>query len=114
MRLLFFIAGLISATFCYAQEDVYSVRGKIGKVKENTKVFLYYRKGGESQLDSTYVRNNQFEFKGNVSEPFSALAFITCLDISAHFLISSFNGELEMTAFLIESALFNRISPFST
>ena len=72
MKPLFFIAGLISATFCYAQGDVYSVRGKAGNVKENTKVFLHFRKEGNNQVDSTYVRNNQFTFKGNTSEPFRA------------------------------------------
>lgn len=76
MKQLIIIAGLISATFCYAQEDVYSLRGKVGNVKENTKVFLRYRQGGNIQIDSTYVKNSQFEFKGNAPEPFKAYVSI--------------------------------------
>jgi peroxiredoxin len=72
------IAGFASLSFgCYAQEDAYKIKAKFENVKDDAKVYLYYRLDGKNQTDSTYVKGNQFEFTGNTADPFRAYLFVS-------------------------------------
>jgi peroxiredoxin len=70
--LVFIIAGFIASLSCYAQQDAYSVKATVGNIKDNTKALLSYRLDGKNVVDTTYVKNNTFEFKGDITDPFRA------------------------------------------
>jgi peroxiredoxin len=67
-----FITALLSTAACMAQTDAFTIKAKVGNVKDNTKVLLSYRVDGETVTDSTLVKGNRFELKGSLAEPVSA------------------------------------------
>jgi len=52
-----------------AQQNPYIINGKIGKIKDNTKVYLIINRTDKQTIDSTLVKKGAFLFKGNVSYP---------------------------------------------
>ncbi|GHT10696.1 thiol:disulfide interchange protein [Bacteroidia bacterium] len=71
-KIVLIITGFIAALSCYAQQDNYSVKATLGSAKDNTKVLLTYRIDGKTLVDSTTVKNQKFEFKGSLIDPFRA------------------------------------------
>jgi len=53
------------------ESDHFTIIGKTTRFKDSTKLYLNDRKSGSAfiNLDSTYIINNSFSFKGAVSEP---------------------------------------------
>ncbi|MBE9601569.1 AhpC/TSA family protein [Pedobacter sp. MC2016-24] len=58
--------------FCVSAQTGYSIKGQIGKLNKPAKAFLLVHNEGNQQLDSTYILNGKFEFKGSVSSPMDA------------------------------------------
>lgn len=50
----------------------YTIKGQIGKLNKPAKAFLMINMEGKNQLDSTYIVNGKFEFKGTVASPTEA------------------------------------------
>jgi thiol-disulfide isomerase/thioredoxin len=57
---------------CYAQGELYSLKGRIRGVSNKAKVYLQYNLNHKSVVDSTQIDNEKFEFSGMVSEPVQA------------------------------------------
>ena len=77
-RLPVCIAALLSAISCTSQDNTYTVQGKITNVKDGAKVYLFSHPDNPSPIpaDSTYIKNNQFVFKGTVNNPFRAFIVV--------------------------------------
>jgi len=64
------LAGI--APFCVSAQNGYTIKGQVGKLNKPAKAFLLVHNEGKDQLDSTYIVNGKFEFKGMVNSPMSA------------------------------------------
>lgn len=67
------IASLLLSVpvMAFAQEVPFQIKGTAGNVKP-ARVFLSYRVGGNSVVDSAMIKNGAFEFKGAVEGPLQA------------------------------------------
>jgi peroxiredoxin len=54
----------ISTPLSLAAQQSYTIKGSVGKLNPPAKAFLSYRVNGERVLDSTEIRNGQFQFHG--------------------------------------------------
>jgi peroxiredoxin len=69
-----FLLFLIPATaFAQAPAKEFKVKGKLESFKPVDKVFFGYRDGDNYTRDSAVVKDGEFSFKGNVSEPTVAM-----------------------------------------
>lgn len=59
-------AGLFAPLLCAAQQG-YVIHGKIGNLNKPAKAYLSYKIGDNRLVDSTYIVNGNFEFKGKVN-----------------------------------------------
>ncbi len=59
-------AVLALPLFCAAQQG-YVIHGKIGNLNKPAKAYLSYKNGDTRIVDSTYITNGNFEFKGKVN-----------------------------------------------
>jgi peroxiredoxin len=55
-----------------AQEESFTVTGKIGNWNAPAKIFLVYKKDGKNTADSVEVQNGTFTIKGTLRAPFHA------------------------------------------
>jgi thiol-disulfide isomerase/thioredoxin len=69
--LISFLAGLLLMQSCSQVSDHFTIIGKTTGFKDSTMLYLQDSKSVSliDNMDSTYVINNSFTFKGNVSEP---------------------------------------------
>ena len=70
--ILICVVTLMFAMLCCVQESTYTIKGNIQNVKDGTAVYMLSQINGENQIDSTYIENNQFTFKGTLTEPFKS------------------------------------------
>ncbi|MDR2384324.1 MAG: AhpC/TSA family protein [Tannerella sp.] len=63
-------------TDCQREQDKFAVKATIGSATDDALVYLHYRLEGETVIDSTYVKDNKFEFTGNIESPFRASLLI--------------------------------------
>jgi Domain of unknown function (DUF4369) len=71
-RILFTIfVGLVLLQSCSQVSDHFTIIGKTTGYKNSTMLYLHDSKSESilDNMDSTYVINNSFTFKGSVSEP---------------------------------------------
>lgn len=59
-------------TFAFAQDQSFSVKGKVAKLSQPAKVFLSYRSGTKMVLDSSVLKKGKYSFKGEVAVPTKA------------------------------------------
>ena len=58
--------------FCFAQTpDNFTVKGKVGSLSSPSRVYLIYEAGGKNVIDSTVMRNGEFNFHGHITDPAS-------------------------------------------
>lgn len=62
------MAALCAPAALWAQNG-YVVKGKVGNLNAPAKAYLYYKVKGVSVVDSVYMKNGQFTFKGKVGAP---------------------------------------------
>ncbi|GGH61069.1 thiol:disulfide interchange protein [Filimonas zeae] len=62
------MAALFAPAALWAQEG-YVVKGKVGNLNAPAKAYLYYKVKGVSSVDSVFLKNGQFTFKGKVGAP---------------------------------------------
>lgn len=59
------------------QKDTYTVKGTIGDLSDQAKVyFVYFDDDGQEVRDSTYAKEGVFTFTGDFDEPFMAFIFV--------------------------------------
>ncbi|WP_410220219.1 redoxin domain-containing protein [Pedobacter sp.] len=67
-------AMLVLPLSIFAQNQ-FTVKGKLSKVKDGTKLYLAYPYNNQRVIDSAVVTNGSFEFKGSIENPTSAQLF---------------------------------------
>ena len=55
----------------FAQQN-YTIQGQVGKLNKPAKAFLRLNSGGNPKIDSVYIKNGKFEFKGTIPSPMEA------------------------------------------
>lgn len=68
--ILCLLAGM--APLGLAAQTGYTINGQIGKLNKPAKAFLMVRFGDKMQLDSTFLTNGKFQFKGVMESPMEA------------------------------------------
>lgn len=68
--ILCLLAGM--APLCLAAQTGYTINGQIGKLNKPAKAFLMVKFGDKMQLDSTFLTNGKFQFKGVMESPMEA------------------------------------------
>lgn len=87
-----------------AQDLSYTLKGKIGNLNAPAKVYLLR---GNTDVDSTLLKDGQFEFKGVVTDPVKASLFINSKGTGIR------SPALQHLDFYLESGLININSPDS-
>lgn len=73
MKKLFLLFLIPATAFAQAPAKEFKVKGKLESFKPVDKVFFGYRDGDNYTRDSAVVKDGEFSFKGNVSEPTVAM-----------------------------------------
>lgn len=60
------------APFYLAAQNGYTIKGQVGKLNKPAKAFLLINNEGKQTLDSVWISNGKFEFKGTLSSPMDA------------------------------------------
>ncbi|WP_442589700.1 redoxin domain-containing protein [Pedobacter sp. AW31-3R] len=68
--ILCMLAGI--APLYLAAQNGYTITGQVGKLNKPAKAYLMVIKDGKQQMDSVFMNNGKFEFKGTVSSPSEA------------------------------------------
>ena len=67
---LFHLVALAILPFSLmAQQNPYTINGEMGKLKDNTKVYLFINGTEKRTIDSAFVKKGAFQFKGDVLYP---------------------------------------------
>jgi peroxiredoxin len=69
MKQNFLILMLICPVALLAQKGSYTLKGKIGSVDAPARIYMGYKNSSGAFLDSSTIKNGQFEFKGTIEEP---------------------------------------------
>src|SRR5687768_15129776 len=73
MKKMSFVLIVVLLPFAMlAQEESFTVTGKIGNWNAPAKIFLVYKKDGKNMADSVEVQNGTFTIKGTLKAPFHA------------------------------------------
>lgn len=88
---LFFLVILIIILSCNTKENFFEIRGKVDGVKDNSVVYLFDY-GLNKLVDSTYIANNEFSFKGDIIYPSNAAIAIKDSEVFIHFWLEK--GEI--------------------
>lgn len=67
---------LLMPVLLWAQEQTYTVTGKIGNYNSPTRAYLAYKKEGKNLYDSVDMKNGAFSFSGTLNEPMYAALVI--------------------------------------
>ncbi|SMD07431.1 TlpA disulfide reductase family protein [Pedobacter nyackensis] len=73
MKKVILTAVLSLPLFVWAQNDTFSIEGKVSKPKKGAKAYLVYMPGEIGKIDSCEVKNGAFSFSGKVSRPTHAI-----------------------------------------
>jgi thiol-disulfide isomerase/thioredoxin len=63
---------LLMPVLLWAQENPYTISGKIGNWNSPVNVYLAYKKNGKNTVDSTSIRDGVFTLNGTLQDPFYA------------------------------------------
>jgi peroxiredoxin len=67
MKKLFLLTLAALPALAFAQEK-YVIKGKVGSINPPSKIFLTYRVDSKNTIDSSAVKNGEFEFAGEVKD----------------------------------------------
>jgi peroxiredoxin len=72
MKKLVLVALAALPVAAVAQNQAFTIKGKLGKISAPAKAYLQYRSGKKTVMDSAVISNGAFEFKGEVAAPAQA------------------------------------------
>jgi len=72
MKRLILTIAMSLPLLVWAQDDAFSIEGKVAKPKKEAKAYLIYMIGGRGTIDSAELINGVFSFSGKVPVPISA------------------------------------------
>jgi peroxiredoxin len=72
MRRILFAGMVLCTSAAMAQSLNYNIKAKIATLNSPAKAYLMYRNGVSSIIDSTDIKNGEFQFKGAIAEPMHA------------------------------------------
>lgn len=75
MKTILLIPALLCVLTAHAQQNSFTLQGKIGNSILPKKVYMQYASGGATRVDSTALVNGGFTFKGKVDAPTPARIF---------------------------------------
>jgi peroxiredoxin len=65
------LAFLLAPALLFAQEATFTIKGKVGKLNKPA-VAVLNNLSGRTVIDTVYLKNGRFAFKGNTTDPFNA------------------------------------------
>jgi peroxiredoxin len=77
MRKLILTAAMSFPFLVWAQNDTFSIEGKIANPKKDAKAYLIYMVEGKGTMDSSELKDGVFSFSGKVQIPTSAILKLT-------------------------------------
>ena len=75
-KITILVIALIAPLALMAQNNNFTIKGKLGNWNAPAKVYLSYHLATVTVLDSTTITNGTFEFKGSISDPVLASVII--------------------------------------
>ena len=69
MKKLLVLVLVLVQIAAFAQENNFTVKGKIGNLNAPATIYLRYQQPGITKPDSVVLKNGEFEFKGNIIDP---------------------------------------------
>jgi len=69
MKRSILVLFVLLQAFAFAQNNTYTLKGKIGNYNAPAIMYLRYVKANQAVNDSVVLKNGEFEFKGNTQDP---------------------------------------------
>jgi peroxiredoxin len=93
----------------WAQDQAYTITGKIGNLNSPATIYLAYKKDGKNMVDSTSVANGVFTLKGMVQDPIYATLVVDHAGVG----FRSLQRGADMMKFYVEKGNITITSPDS-